>query len=476
MTAAAVGRAPAIHQEALPKSRVVGYGMGDAACNIAFQMTGLFLLVFYTEVVGINPIHAGNIFLFVKIWDAFADLFAGRIVDRTMTKWGKFRPFLLWYSVPLLASNLLCFWIPVDGYGAKLAWATASYALMGLLYSLVNIPFGSLAGAMTQDTVGRSRLASARMIGSGATIVILSVFLAPQIKASQNLGQTFLITAAIFGVVGAALFFTTFATSKEVVQRDVEHVTFKQAFDTLRQNKPLIMLCCSAIFFLTSLSMVGALAIYVANTVLAQLYSGSPTWLSTLALLCTSGVVLVVAPFTPRLVRRFGKKRTFMAGGLTGVVGGVLLTTGYTVFRSFAVCVVALLLLGIGMALLNTVTWALEADTVEYGEMKTGIRTEGATYATFSFTRKCGQAIGAALASYALGIVGYVKGPHQSPEVLNGIAVAAGLVPAAIYLIAVIIMAFYPLDENSHGEAMRIIEERRSANGTALTGTTTPAA
>ena len=107
----------------LPPSRILGYAAGDAGCNIAFQMTGLFLLVFYTDVVGINPMHAGNIFLFVKIWDAFADLFAGRMVDRTMTRWGKFRPFLLWFSVPLLASNLLCFWIPVDGYGAKLAWA-----------------------------------------------------------------------------------------------------------------------------------------------------------------------------------------------------------------------------------------------------------------------------------------------------------------------------------------------------------------
>ena len=110
----------------LPVPRILGYACGDAGCNIAFQMTGLFLLVFYTDVVGINPAHAGSIFLFVKIWDAFADLFAGRMVDRTMTRWGKFRPFLLWFSVPLLVANLFCFWIPVDSYGAKLAWATVS--------------------------------------------------------------------------------------------------------------------------------------------------------------------------------------------------------------------------------------------------------------------------------------------------------------------------------------------------------------
>ena len=165
-------------------------------------MTGLFLLVFYTDVVGISPVHAGNIFLFVKIWDAFADLFAGRMVDRTMTRWGKFRPFLLWYSVPLLAANLLCFWIPVDGYGMKLAWAVVSYALLGLLYSLVNIPYGSLAGAMSQNPIDRSRLASARMVGSGTTILLLALVLAPQIKASDNLARSFLVTAVIFLVIG----------------------------------------------------------------------------------------------------------------------------------------------------------------------------------------------------------------------------------------------------------------------------------
>ena len=99
----------------LPPFRIAGYAAGDAGCNIAFQMTGLFLLVFYTNVVGIPPAQAGSIFLFVKFWDAFADIFAGRMVDRTMTRWGKFRPFLLWYSIPLLAANILCFWIPVSG-------------------------------------------------------------------------------------------------------------------------------------------------------------------------------------------------------------------------------------------------------------------------------------------------------------------------------------------------------------------------
>lgn len=181
MSVPATSQIPALNEPHLKPKTLVGYGLGDAGCNIAFQMTGLILLLFYTNVVGIRADHAGVILMIVKVWDAFADLFAGRMVDRTMTRWGKFRPFLIWHSIPLLLSNLLCFWIPVDGYGAKLAWATISYALMGLLYSMVNIPYGSLAGAMSQNPVDRSRLASARMVGSGATILLLSLFLAPRI-------------------------------------------------------------------------------------------------------------------------------------------------------------------------------------------------------------------------------------------------------------------------------------------------------
>lgn len=167
--------------------RVIGYGAGDAGCNVAFQMTGLFLLIYYTDAVGLSPADAGAILAFVKIWDAFADIFAGRMVDRTMTRWGKFRPFILWFSLPLLLMNLVCFAIPSTlDYGMKMAWGYASYALMGLLYSLVNIPFGSLAGAMTQDPTERSRLAGARMVGSGFTILILSVLLAPRLKSAPT--------------------------------------------------------------------------------------------------------------------------------------------------------------------------------------------------------------------------------------------------------------------------------------------------
>ncbi|WP_218053013.1 MFS transporter, partial [Cellulomonas algicola] len=151
-------------------------------------MTSMFLVLYYTDVVGISPAAAGTLFLVVRAWDAFADIYAGRVVDRTMTRWGKFRPFFLFGSLPLLLLSVATFTVPggLGGTG-KLIYAYVTYALLGLAYSLVNIPYGSLASAMTQVPTERAKLASFRMVGTAATIIMLSFVVAPQIRSSENL-------------------------------------------------------------------------------------------------------------------------------------------------------------------------------------------------------------------------------------------------------------------------------------------------
>lgn len=446
----------------LPARTVVGYGAGDAGCNVAFQMTALFLLVYYTDVVGLDPADAGTVFLVVKIWDAFADIFAGRLVDRTMTRWGKFRPFLLWYSVPLLAANVLCFAIPDLSYGLKLVWAVVSYSLLGLLYSLVNIPYGSLAGSMSQNPVDRSRLAAARMVGSGVTILLLSVLLAPQIKGAENLQATFLIVALIFLVLGVGMFGATFVTSREKVYREVEKVSLRETVATVRQNGPLLRLCASSFFYLSGQNVISALGIYLANDVLSRYVNGPGAWLATVVTVITTGAVIYVGPFGPVVTRRLGKKRGFDIGCVVAIVGGVLF--GFS--DALWLALVSLFLIGFGMALLNTMTWALEADTVEFGEYKTGVRTEGAAYAAFSFTRKVGQAIGAAAASYALAVVGYQSstagGAPQPEPVTSGIQTATAIVPGVFFLIALLIMSTYPLTEDRFREIMTGIARNRA--------------
>ncbi len=456
----------------LPRRTIVGYGTGDAGCNIAFQMTGLFLLVYYTNVEGIHPADAGTIFLVVKVWDAFADVFAGRMVDRTMTRWGKFRPFILWFSLPLLASNVLAFSMPeFSTYGYKLIWAYATYALLGLLYSLVNIPYGSLAGAMSQNPVDRSRLAAARMVGSGTTILLLAVILAPRIKSAPNLHLTFIVVALIFLVVGMVMFLTTFFTSRETVFREVGRVSLRETLATLGKNGPLVRLCLSSFFYLTGQNIVSALAIYLANDVISRYVTGPGGWIATVVTIITTGAVIYVGPFGPSVTRRLGKKRGFMIAASVSIVGGLI----FWASNSLIIALLGLFLIGLGMALLNTMTWALEADTVEYGEYQTGVRTEGATYAAFSFTRKVGQAVGAAIASYALAFVGFQPSTGtnrvtQTPDVLAGMQTAGAVLPAVFFLVAILIMSTYPLTEERFKEIVHGIVENRARRHAELHG------
>lgn len=159
----------------LPFKTVAGYGAGDFAFNLAFSLSTAFLLYYYTDVAGISAAAVGTMFLVVRLWDAFADLLAGRIVDRTMTRWGKFRPFLMFGAIPLLFMSYLTFHVPTSfDSGMKLLYAYATYAILGLIYSLVNIPYGSLASAVTQSVHERAKLVAARAFGAGIGGVVLT--------------------------------------------------------------------------------------------------------------------------------------------------------------------------------------------------------------------------------------------------------------------------------------------------------------
>ncbi|HCC39993.1 MAG TPA: MFS transporter, partial [Arthrobacter bacterium] len=164
----------------LNKLSIIGYGAGDAANNLAFTTATMFLLVYYTDVAGISAAAAGTLLLVVRFFDAFADVFAGRIIDRTYSKrFGKFRPFIMFGSIPLLLLSVATFSIPQLGESGTLLYAYVTYAALGLAYSLVNIPYGSLAGAMTQDPGERAKLGSARMVGALLVGSALGIFVAP---------------------------------------------------------------------------------------------------------------------------------------------------------------------------------------------------------------------------------------------------------------------------------------------------------
>jgi glucuronide carrier protein len=450
------GEAMEERRSGLRLRQYLGYGAGDAANNLTFSMTSMFLLLYYTDVVGMAATTVGTLFLVVRVFDGFADLFAGRVVDKTNTRWGRFRPYLLFAAVPLLLLNIAVFTVPDLGDSGELVYAYVTYLLFGLAYSMVNIPYGSLATAMTQDSVERSKLATYRVFGSNIAILLLAVAVSPQIEGSDDLQRSLTITTIVIAVIGTGLYLFTFLTSRERVPHSTETPTLRETFAAAKQNKALMVLCGTSVLFLVGWFSLQTVTIYYARDVL-----GNAGLYIVLVLVQTAGI-FAAALLVPGLVARIGKRRVYQALGSIAVVFGIVIA--FAPASTSAIAIVAFAFLGIGLGGVNTVSFALQADTVEYGEWKTGSRTEGATYSIFSFTRKVGQALGAAAASYTIGLGGYVAGAASQPDSAEtAIRVASGVVPAAFILAAIATVNAYPLTEAKFQEIVREVAERRAA-------------
>ncbi len=439
----------------------LGYGAGDAANNLTFSMSSMFLLLYYTDVVGISATTVGTLFLVVRIFDGFADLFAGRVVDHTNTRWGRFRPYLIVAAIPVLLLNIALFTVPDVGDGGTLLYAYATYLLLGLAYSMVNIPYGSLATAMTQDPIERSKLATVRVIGSNIAILLLAVIVAPQIESAGDLQQSLTLITIGLAIVGTGLYLSAFLTSRERVAHSTQTPGLRDTFAAVKKNDALLVLCGSSLIFLVGWFSLQTVTVYYARDVM-----GDADYYIVLTVVQTLGV-FAAALLVPRVVARIGKKRVYQALGAIAVLSGV--TVAFAPESVPAIAIVAFTFFGIGLGGVNTVAFALQADTVEYGEWKTGARTEGATYSVFSFTRKIGQAIGAAAASYTIGLGGYVSGAATQPDsAVAAIKAAAGLVPAAFILAAIAVMSAYPLTEARFREIVREVAQRRAAHEEAV--------
>jgi glucuronide carrier protein len=433
----------------------LGYGAGDAANNLAFSMTSMFLLIYYTDVVGLAATTVGTLFLVVRVFDGFADLLAGQVIDRTNTRWGRFRPYLLFAAIPLLLLNIAVFSVPDLGSTGSLVYAYITYLLFGLVYSFVNIPYGSLGTSMTQDSGERSKLATFRVIGSNLAILSLAVVVSPQIEGSDDLQRSLTIITIALAVVGTGLYLSAFLTSRERVAHTSQTPTMRDTFTSVRQNKALLVLCGSSVLFLVGWFSLLTVTVYYARDVL-----GKADYYIVLTVVQTVAM-LVAAMLVPALAARVGKKRVYQGLGVVAALSGVAVALAPA--STPAVAIVAWAFFGIGLGGVNTVSFALQADTVDYGEWKTGSRTEGATYSVFSFTRKVGQAVGAAAASYTIGLGGYVSGAASQPDdALTAIKTAAGLVPAVFILAAVLAISAYPLNEERFRQIVREVAQRRA--------------
>jgi glucuronide carrier protein len=437
----------------------LGYAAGEVANNLTFQMVSVFVLIYYTDVAGISAAAAGSLLLVVRVWGGFTDLLAGRSVDATSTRFGKFRPFLLFGSAPLLALLVAVFSIPGGlSDGGALAWAFVSYALFSLAYSYVNIPYGSLAAAMTQEPEARAKLSSSRAVAASLTILLIAAVVSPQIEGSEDLQRSLTVTTLAFAVVGLVLYLWCFASSREAVERQVARVGLRETAGMIRHNRPLVLLCGSSLLFLAGMFCLSTVAVYYARDVLgnADLYIAM-TAVQTVAMVAAAAAV-------PTAVAAVGKKRTYLIAGVVVVAAAI----GFALAprAAPAIGIASYGVLGLGLGAINALIFALQADTVEYGEWRSGVRAEGASYAVLSFMRKAGQGIGGAAAAYTIGLGGYVSGAAtQSDTAVTSIRVAAGIVPAVAVAAATAVMLTYPLTERAFRTIVAELAERRAARG-----------
>ncbi|NLE97378.1 MAG: MFS transporter [Propionibacterium sp.] len=438
--------------------QIFSYSLGDVANNLTFMMTSMFLMVYMTDIAGLSAGMAGMIYGVTKIWAGAADLIAGQTVDRIQTRWGRLRPWLLFGSTPLAIVFVLLFSVPAGLSPAlTIAWIFLLDALFQLAYSFVNIPYGSLSAAMTQDPVDRSKLSGARSIANAITGVALSAIVAPQFQdtTGDNVRLQFTLTTAGLGVVAVILYLICFKNAKEVVPRGSGKISLKRTMGMIRQNRPLIFLCLGAFFLLASIFTMNAVGMYYARYVLGN--AGYYTFLA----LAQTVATIIVASLVPMITTRLGKRNGYVAAALVIVAAFILIY--FVPQGSLATGIVAWFLFGIGSGGTNALMFSMQADTVDYGEWKTGVRAEGGSYSVLSFIRKCGQGVGGWAGAALIGAMGYVGTAEvQTDSAIQGIRLATGILPAGLALAAMVVMLGYNLSVDDHSKMVRDLHARRS--------------
>jgi glycoside/pentoside/hexuronide:cation symporter, GPH family len=435
----------------------ISYGLGDFGNGFMFDLGQAYLLKFYTDVAGLPGIVAGGVFLFTKIFDAFMDPVAGVYIDgnRRIGRFGRFRPVMLYSSVALAALTVLTFLTPGASQHANLLYAYGSYMLWGALYSFTNVPYGSLASVMTQDSRERAKLASFRQAGSVGALLVTGVAFLPIAHAFATERIGYPVAAGAMAALGVIAFYGCFRGTHEHVVAVRTHVklTPRDFATTIASNRPLLVVILMTLFSISAYNIKTAMVVYF-----TQYYLHDASVLPYVNFIAIGASVIGIVSM-PALVARFGKKWTAIGGFLlAGVADGLNFA-----LPSNTVLFTALLALSfIGVAIPNGITWAMVSDVIDYGHWRTGRRREGITYSMFNFSRKIAQSIAGGLAGFGLSLVGYVANTAQTPGTLLGIKALQTLYPCVAFLIAGAVLIFlYSLTDARQAQ---IVDELRTAD------------
>jgi sugar (glycoside-pentoside-hexuronide) transporter len=417
-----------------------GYGLGDMAANFIFQALLALQLFYYTDVFGLGAAQAGNLFLVVGLIAAFFNPVMGVIADRTNTRWGKFRPWLLWTAVPFGIMGILTFTTPNLSTTGKLIYAWVTYLLLRLIYAANNVPYATLNGVLTGDPDERTSIASYRQIFANSAGFIVQSLAIPMVAffGRGNDARGYQLTMGLLSVLSILFFIVAFATTKERIQPDPQQQnSLTQDLKDLFSNRPWIVLFLVTTFYFAAISMRGSVMLsffkYLAGN--EKLFS----WFNGFGLASLiAGVTVSTA-----LTKRIGKRPLFILSmTLCGLFNLAVLVLPP---HATVAIIVSEVLRQFSYGTSGPLIWAMMGDVADYGEWKTGRRATGTVTAAVIFALWMGLALGGAIAGWLFSFYGYSANAVQTQRALDGIRLTAGLYPALLFFATAACLFFYPI-------------------------------
>ncbi|NHZ90663.1 MFS transporter [Massilia sp. CCM 8733] len=441
----------------LPWREKISYGLADMGFNFYWANIATFLMMFYTDVYGISAAAAASMMFVIKIVNAFTDPLIGAVADRTSTRFGKFRPYLVWMALPLAGAGVLTYTTPDLGADGKLAWAYGTYLLMMVCYTCINIPYNALSGVMSAEPQERSTINGLRFIFAfaGSMLVTAATPAMVGLLGAGDEQRGWQLTMLAWGVLASLLFAATFFNTRERIAPPPRQQT--RVRDDLRDlagNRPWMVLFFLALIIMVSITLRTTTAAYYFKYVVARpelLASFLPAYMAAAA----AGAAL-----TP-LMTRFVDKKTLMMVlmSLTALLSGAFFFVGPEQITAMYALQIAL---GLVLGPKSPLAFSMYADSADYNEWRNGRRATAMTFAAATFSQKLGTALAMAVIGMVFTQLGYVPNAAQSSGSQAGIVWLMSVIPAVFALLAVAVMFFYNLDSGTLRQIQADLSTRKA--------------
>lgn len=448
----------------------MGYGVCDFGGNLFFTATAFVLLNYLTDTVGLAASLAGTALMIGRIWDAFYDPIIGYVSDRTVSRWGRRRPYLFAGALPLFIAMILMFtnpqilagagFVPAEHQTLLFVTTMIVYILLCTAYSTVNIPYSSMTPELTNDFHERTSLNGYRfgfavfgtLLGAGAALPIVGLF------ADKNIG--FVVMGVVFGgVMLVSALITVFTVREPATLHPAKSMGFLKTYLEVFRNVPYVLIMLAYIMHVVAITIVSGIAIYYFKYILKNEPMTTP------ALLILLVTAMLFIPVSVLLGKRIGKKLVYAAGMLIiALVLMILFFFGH--LRPINFSLALMFLMGIGFGFTYAMPYAMVPDAIEYDYLRTGERREGAFYGIWTWGLKIGQAIAVMIMGWVLSLMGYVANVvPQTPSSELGIRLFLGPIPAAVFVLGAVVLYFYPINEQRYEEILRQIKAREARGG-----------